>query len=125
MTKHSGHFCRICGRRRANERFSGKGHRIHVCRDCARMPKEEREAIEQGDEIFKFLRQSRISEKNVKRLQVLSRSPNPKTRELAGIVLDVARVMPGKRNRLQALARDRRDLLRKLDETGRILAHGF
>ena len=68
---------------------------------------------------------SRISEKNVKRLQVLSRSPNPKTRELAGIVLDVARVMPGKRNRLQALARDRRDLLRKLDETGLILAHRF
>ena len=31
-----GHYCRICGRERANERFSGKGHAAHVCKDCAR-----------------------------------------------------------------------------------------
>jgi hypothetical protein len=29
-----GHYCRICHRRRANERFSGKGHRDHICKDC-------------------------------------------------------------------------------------------
>lgn len=30
-----GHYCRICGRIRANEKFSGKGHKIHVCKDCS------------------------------------------------------------------------------------------
>jgi len=30
-----GHCCRICGRERANEKFSGKGHASHVCKDCA------------------------------------------------------------------------------------------
>lgn len=30
-----GHYCRICGRTRANEKFSGKGHKNHVCRDCS------------------------------------------------------------------------------------------
>ena len=25
-----GHCCRICGRERANEQFSGKGHKTHV-----------------------------------------------------------------------------------------------
>ncbi|OLN27401.1 hypothetical protein DSOL_4583 [Desulfosporosinus metallidurans] len=30
-----GHYCRICGRTRANERFSGKGHASHICKDCA------------------------------------------------------------------------------------------
>ena len=26
MKKHPGHYCYVCGRRRANEKFSGKGH---------------------------------------------------------------------------------------------------
>ena len=34
--KYSGHYCRICGRNRPNEKFSGNGHRIHICKDCAR-----------------------------------------------------------------------------------------
>lgn len=36
-----GHYCRICGRERANEKFSGKGHAAHVCKDCAREQKAE------------------------------------------------------------------------------------
>lgn len=36
-----GHYCRICGRERANEKFSGKGHATHVCKDCAREQKAE------------------------------------------------------------------------------------
>jgi hypothetical protein len=30
-----GHYCRRCGRTRANEKFSGKGHKNHVCKDCS------------------------------------------------------------------------------------------
>lgn len=30
-----GHYCRICGRTRSNEKFSGKGHKNHVCKDCS------------------------------------------------------------------------------------------
>lgn len=30
-----GHYCSICGRTRANEKFSGKGHKNHVCKDCS------------------------------------------------------------------------------------------
>ena len=32
--KQPGHYCRRCGRRRANERFSGKGHSKHICKSC-------------------------------------------------------------------------------------------
>lgn len=35
--KLPGHFCWACGRRRPNERFSGKGHARHVCRDCQKL----------------------------------------------------------------------------------------
>ncbi len=118
-----GHFCRICGRSRPNEAFSGKGHRIHVCKQCLRLPKEERQRIEQKDEIFGFMKQSHISEKNVDRLKILASSSNSEITELAAIVLEVARVKPYKKRRLKVLARERKDLLEKLEETGLIWAH--
>lgn len=34
-----GHYCRVCGRQRANEKFGGKGHAQHICKDCAREQK--------------------------------------------------------------------------------------
>ncbi|WP_407270516.1 hypothetical protein [Radiobacillus sp. PE A8.2] len=38
--KKRGHFCKVCGRTRANEKFSGKGHRLHICKDCKRTGKK-------------------------------------------------------------------------------------
>ncbi len=32
--KHKGHYCRICGEYKANEKFSGKGHAQHICKTC-------------------------------------------------------------------------------------------
>jgi hypothetical protein len=121
--KYLGHYCRICGRTRPNEKFSGGGHVIHVCKECALKPKAEREEIEQEEELFGYLRQSNISAKNIRRLRILVTSDNPRISELARIVLGVAEVRPGKRGRLKALARDRRDLLDDLERTGLILAH--
>ncbi|MHC4508453.1 MAG: hypothetical protein ACYTAO_05770 [Planctomycetota bacterium] len=124
MKKRHGHFCRICHSRKPNEAFSGKGHRTHVCKQCAHLPKEEREEIEHKDEIFNYLRQSHISEKNVARLRKLAVSPNERVAELARIVLEVAEIKPYKKRRLKELARKNRNLLHKLDETGLVLAHG-
>lgn len=36
-----GHYCKICGRTRANEKFSGKGHKKNICKDCSRKPKQQ------------------------------------------------------------------------------------
>ncbi|MFQ6094001.1 MAG: hypothetical protein ACE5OR_15230 [bacterium] len=87
------------------------------------MPKEKRRWIEEKDEIFGFLKQSHLSEKNIARLKTLSSSENPKIAELAGIVLEVALVKSYKKRRLKFLARERKDLLAKLKETGLIFAH--
>ncbi len=125
MKKRCGHYCRICGSLKPNEAFSGKGHRTHVCKKCARLPKEKREEIECKDEIFNYLRQSHISDKNVSRLRKLSVSPNEQIAALAGIVLDVAEIKPYKKRRLKELVKKRRDILHKLEETGLILAHGW
>jgi hypothetical protein len=120
-----GHYCRICGVVRANEAFSGNGHRIHACERCAGLPKEQRDAIERKAEIFDLLTQSHISEKNVERLKQLSSSGDQRIAELASIVLEVAKVKPYKRRRLVVLAKERRDLLLRLEETGLIFAQDY
>lgn len=61
-----GHYCRICGRERANEKFSGKGHKIHVCKDCMRLPQEERQAVEEEQEIWGYLGQEPIPPQNAR-----------------------------------------------------------
>ncbi len=35
------HFCWCCGRTRANERFSDRGHAQHVCKECSSFGREE------------------------------------------------------------------------------------
>src|SRR5215831_513177 len=99
-----GHYCRICGRERASEQFSGKGHKIHVCKRCKAMPKSQRQIIENMDEISGFMRQSHISEKNVVRLEQMVKSENPQVATLAVIVLKAAQVKPYKTRRLKFLA---------------------
>jgi len=113
-----GHFCRICGRKRPNERFSGKGHRSHVCKDCARLPKAERERIEQLDEMEGFLRQHSISQRNIERLEALTESPDADVAELARLVLDVARLRPFKKRRWKYLAENHPGIYLELEERG-------
>ncbi len=35
--KLPGHFCKVCGMRKSNESFSGKGHAAHICKACSRL----------------------------------------------------------------------------------------
>jgi len=70
------------------------------------MPKHERESIEQKDELFNYLRQSHISDKNISRLEQLHGSEDKEVSSLAGIVLEVAKVKPHKERMLKVLARE-------------------
>jgi len=118
-----GHWCRICGRARPNEKFSGKGHKNHICKECSRKPKAEIDEIDQTEEIFNYLKQSNISKKNIARLEKLACSQNQEISELANIVLEVARIKPHKKRRLKFLAKENRELLSKLENSGLIMAH--
>ena len=53
--KQRGRFCWCCGRTRPNERFSGRGHARHLCRDCAKLGQEElayRQAVRDIDRLL-------------------------------------------------------------------------
>lgn len=40
--KPHGHFCKVCGEHKANEKFSGKGHAAHICKSCMALSAAER-----------------------------------------------------------------------------------
>ena len=125
MKGRRGHFCHLCKAILPNEMFSGKGHARHVCTDCSRMPKNERDAIEQADEISGFMNQSHISEKNVARLKVLVSSTNAHSADLADLVLQIAVLKPHKKRRMKILAEKRPDLLQRVYDMGLDLAHHY
>ena len=87
------------------------------------MPKAKLAALKHEEEIFGFLKQSHISDKNVARLQTLARSTDPRIADIAALALEVAQVQRYRRRRLRILTQKRPDLLARLEETGLILAH--
>jgi hypothetical protein len=89
------------------------------------MPKSKRQVIENLDDIFRFMHQSHISEKNVARLEQMVKSANPQVASLAAIVLKVARVKPYKTRRLKFLAHRHPELLQELQDAGLVLAHSW
>ena len=40
--QHKGHYCRICGEHKANEKFSGRGHAAHICKACSSKSPEQK-----------------------------------------------------------------------------------
>jgi len=37
-----GHYCKICGEYKANEKFSGKGYAAHICKSCSKLSAAEK-----------------------------------------------------------------------------------
>jgi hypothetical protein len=44
--QQQGHYCIICSEYKANEKFSGKGHAKHVCRQCDSLPQEKKNELQ-------------------------------------------------------------------------------
>lgn len=40
--KKRGHYCKVCGEYKANEKFTGKGHAAHICKACVSLPPEKK-----------------------------------------------------------------------------------
>ena len=117
--KRHGHFCWICKRYRPNERFSGRGHRTHVCRSCSLLPRDEVQRIESLNQVWDFLFcQSRISKKNLAVLGELSQAEDIKVKRLASAALELARLRPYKKKRFRGLRQAKPELWERLKEVG-------
>ena len=109
-----GRSCRVCGRERSNESFGGKGRRSVVCKKCRSKGKSYVDRVFVDQEISGFLEQSNISKKNIARLKVLLKSENSDLAEKAALVLEVARVKPGKKRRFKTLKKSHPELFLRL-----------
>jgi len=108
------YYCRICNRGRRSEKFSGRGRRNHICKDCQRLPRDQRDRIERMDELYGFLDQSNISPKNIARLEILAQHASSEVKDLSLLILEVARVKPHKRRRWIFLAQNHSELFLRL-----------
>jgi len=109
-----GHYCWVCDGIRPNEAFSGKGHKQHICKKCAKKPREERERVKSLQNIHGFLIQRNISERNIAYLKKQCKFPDEEVQRYAKLVLEIARIKPHKRKRVKFLAQHRPELLARL-----------
>jgi hypothetical protein len=116
-----GFTCRVCGKRKPKHAFPGKGRRGYICLDCAKVPLGQRISSQQEEEIFHYMRQAKITEETIARLQVLQASRNEKVTHLAALVLEVAAIKPYRKGRLKELARENRELLDRLRHAGLVM----
>jgi hypothetical protein len=86
--KKSGRFCWCCRRMRPNERFSGRNHARHLCRECAHLPAEERE-YRQGERDIERLLHDGLHLPRRRRAQFdrFLEHPNARVRDLARRIL--------------------------------------
>lgn len=104
------HYCRVCCRKRPNERFSASGLKARVCKECQKLPRERREYLEAVDELNGLVAQANLSARNVARLKVLSKSSDETIRTRAQVLLEVAGVHPHKSKRVTYLREKRPEL---------------
>jgi len=85
--QHHGHYCRICGEHKANEKFSGKGHAAHICKACAsKSPAQKSEDVTINrlhDMAFRYL-----NEAEMKWLRNRRNDSRPEVQELARQVFE-------------------------------------
>ena len=82
-----GHYCKICGQYKANEKFSGKGHAAHICKACSRLPAAEKaEAMTMNKLLGLSMR--KLNESERKWLENRTHDKNP---EVAGLAQEIYR----------------------------------
>ncbi|MDD3228248.1 MAG: hypothetical protein PHE09_03425 [Oscillospiraceae bacterium] len=78
---HRGHYCKVCGEYKANEKFSGRGHAAHICKVCAALPPEQQAEATTINRLFAL--PWRLSKADMTWLKNRAKDKRPAVRELA------------------------------------------
>ena len=82
-----GHYCKICGEYKANEKFSGKGHAAHICKSCSRLSAAEKAAAMDINRMMNFPMR-RLSDSEKKWLEART---HDKRQEVADMAREIYR----------------------------------
>ena len=83
-----GHYCKICGEYKANEKFSGKGHAAHICKACSRLSAAEKADAMAINRMMNFPMR-KLSDGEKKWLQNKMHDKSPEVAETAREVYNV------------------------------------
>ena len=83
-----GHYCKICGEYKANEKFSGKGHAAHICKVCSRLGAAEKAAAMDMKRLMSFPMR-RLSDSEKKWLQAKMHDKSPEVADTAREIYNV------------------------------------
>ena len=77
-----GHYCKICGEYKANEKFSGKGHAAHICKACSRLSAAEKAAAIDINRLMN-IPMRRLSDSEKKWLEAKTHDKRPEVADTA------------------------------------------
>lgn len=93
--KHTGHYCRICGEYKANEKFSGKGHAAHICKKCWSLPAEVQTDMRRIRDVERLLGKYPLSRQDWELLEKYAKKYKDKeSGQFAQSMLDDLRAKP-------------------------------
>jgi len=118
--KRIGHYCWACQSYRPNEKFTGKGHKNHICKKCSSKPIEYQNKIRFTEELRGYWSQKIMSKKNVTRLQELALSSIEEVATLASVMLKIAIKHPNRKKRINQAVRNNKELIPELEKVGLI-----
>jgi hypothetical protein len=81
--RYRGHFCKVCGQILPNEKFSGKGHAAHICKKCAKKPKEQQSEEIALNRIYHVYQYQNLSRDNRRMLEKYRHSKRERIRSAA------------------------------------------
>jgi len=82
LGKPRSHYCWVCGLHKPNEKFSGRGHANHMCKQCHALPVAERNemvAVRKADNMT----DRHLNEQEIKWLRKKMNDPRPAVRDAA------------------------------------------
>lgn len=101
MKRRTGHYCKICGQYKANEKFSGKGHANHICKACSSLPQTQKNEQMKIRQIERIDQKFNLSGEDIKKLKSFANDRcYPESAEYA------AQVLEGFYERMEQLRRD-------------------
>lgn len=82
LNRPHGHYCKICGEYKANEKFSGKGHSVHICKACSKLSAAEKAEAQTITRLMNF-NMGRLNASEKKWLENRVHDRRPEVAELA------------------------------------------
>jgi len=89
--KLHGHYCIICGCRKTNEQFTGKGHAKHICKECDMLPQEKKNEMEYINRINRIAEKYPRSKEDWEYLDKYAKNTKyPEAAEFAQMILSMS-----------------------------------